>query len=80
MEKIVARLLEAKVIPPPSHLSRTCRTLPSLLMKQAAHGTGLEVEETSCPRWAGKSLVISRVQPEFVMDWYSIGITILRDR
>jgi len=38
------------------------------------------VEETSCPRWAGKSLVISRVQPEFVMDWYSIGITILRDR
>lgn len=37
-----------------------------MIMNQLAFGVGLRLEEYSHPKWAGKSLIITKVQPELV--------------
>lgn len=62
--QIVRGLVAAGALPPARPAARAPATLPAVLLRQPAHGVGLELQELASPRWAGRSLVVTRVHPE----------------
>lgn len=66
LHSVVLDLIRRGALPEPAYKHRFNETLPGVIMNRVAFGVGLELKETACPKWADKTLIITRVQPELV--------------
>jgi len=66
LREICKQLAKSGAIPSAKHLTRSSHTLPATVLNQVGFGVGLQLQETSHPKWAGKKLTITRIQPELV--------------
>lgn len=67
LKRLAKNMIAAKAIPAAKHLHRSSQSLPAIVMNQLAFGAGLRLREFGSPKWAGKSLIITRVEPELVL-------------
>lgn len=66
LRHLARNMISAKAIPAAKHLHRSSQSLPAVVMNQLAFGAGLKLREFGSPKWSGKSLILTRVEPELV--------------